>query len=136
MVTVNTSSVVDLHDPSVARVLYLLFEDPKAWSSKPDAPVVFAFPDGKRNTLIVAHCESGFIVHFNEDMKGMWLLVRDRSRLSGFPIEIDEDYYVSEGLVSTVEATRAAVDWFVRHGTRCSSLERMTDHQMPKDAHF
>ena len=136
MVVINTSSVKQLVDPPIEQVYFLLFEDPKAWEFTPDASIKYS-KDDKKHSLLIAHAsDTEYYVQFLENLSSLWILVLDQTNLDPRVVEIDQDYCVSAGLLCDMPLAWKAIEWFCKYGTRCPSLNWMSDHEMPPNVRF
>jgi hypothetical protein len=127
-----------LVNPSLERINYWLFKNPKRWSAKPDAGIVFVFPDSSTSNLLIAYGEEkGYYVSLDQNHQKKWILFNGMTEIKDLNkkhVKIDQDYYVSEGLLCDGEMMWEAVKYFVETGQKCPALTWVSDFDLPEGA--
>ncbi|MCA8991241.1 MAG: hypothetical protein KDA88_04640 [Planctomycetaceae bacterium] len=135
-ITLKSSTGQLIDAPSCEAVQYSLFDDPDAWTSSPDATIT-RIADGDRSTLLIAFAPGrGYYVHLLDKMRRVWLLTEDRFSIEPEVVEIDDDYWVSVGLLCTRTSVEEAVQWFLESGTRSPNLKWVSDNDLPENVVF
>jgi hypothetical protein len=136
MILLHSSSGKKVQNPTLEEMRFCLFDDPAAWTVTPDCSIDNSDGETPCSLLITYHPKKGYYVRFVDESEGLWVLVCERMQLGHETVKIDDCLFVSKGFVCDKQGTWTAVEWFCKNGSRCPSLDWLSDKDMPPGASF